>query len=195
MTDGIIKGAGNSRYLRTVPNAMTLYPTHEAMMEALVSGTFPIDLNGINPAGWNQVGMKLDKANLLTDALCTALGLATTATPTQAMEKLRQLVNTAQTGVNNGVKLALGQYAGTGKYGSADKNILTFSFKPKAVFIPSVYGYTATFIYPNQRVNVGTMSSTYIAYTQWDDLSVSWYSANANTQLNTTDMYYYIAFG
>lgn len=38
-----------------------------------------------------EEGDFLNKSTLLTDALCTALGLATTATPTQAMEKLRQL--------------------------------------------------------------------------------------------------------
>lgn len=105
MTDGIIKGTGNSRYLKSVANALALYPTHESLMEALAAGTLPIDLNGINPAGWNTLGDKLDKATLLTDALCTALGLATTATPTQAMEKLRVLVN----GKTN---VSFGSYAG-----------------------------------------------------------------------------------
>ena len=107
MTDGIIKGAGNSRYLKSVANALALYPTHESLMEALAAGTFPIDLNGINPAGWNIMGDKLDKATLLTDALCTALGLATTATPTQAMDKLRTLVN-------GKVSCSFGTYVGNG---------------------------------------------------------------------------------
>lgn len=133
MTDGIIKGTGNSRYLKSVANALTLYPTHESLMEALAAGTLPIDLNGINPAGWETQGTALNKANLLTDALCTALGLATTATPTQAMDKLRQLVNDAQTGVNNGVKTELVSYVGTGTYGLSNPCSITFSFAPKVV--------------------------------------------------------------
>ena len=112
MEDMIIKGTGNSRWLKSVANIMTLYPTYESFAEALAAGTFPIDLNGINPAGWNIMGDKLDKATLLTDALCTALGLATTATPTQAMEKLRQLVNTAQSTANGRPRVAFGSYSG-----------------------------------------------------------------------------------
>ena len=53
MKDGIIKGSGNSRYLRTVANALTLYPNYESFIAALIQGTFPIDLNGINSSGWS----------------------------------------------------------------------------------------------------------------------------------------------
>lgn len=93
MTDGIIKGTGNSRYLRVPADAKTKYGTWDAALDAMIAGTFQFDLNGVNPAGWDVQGDKLNKATLLTDTLCSALGLATTATPTEAMEKLRQLLN------------------------------------------------------------------------------------------------------
>lgn len=135
MTDGIIKGTGNSRFLKVPPNALTLYPTWEAAAEAMIAGTFPIDLNGVNPAGWDVQGDKLNKATLLTDALCTALGLPDTATPAQAMEKLRQLVNTAQSGVDNGVKIASGFYIGDGDR----RKTLTFPFSPKFISVGFQY--------------------------------------------------------
>ena len=48
MQDGIIAGNGSSRYLKTVAAALSLYPSYEDFITALIAGTFPIDLNGIN---------------------------------------------------------------------------------------------------------------------------------------------------
>ena len=131
----IVKGTGNSRYLRSVANVMTLYPSYESFLAALAAGTFPIDLNGINPAGVQQTGTRLNKASLLTDAAASALGLSASATPSQALDKLRQLVNTAQTGVNNGVKFTIVSYAGTGKTGASYPVQITFPFAPKLLML------------------------------------------------------------
>ncbi len=75
MKDGVIYGSGNSRFLKSVSNFKTLYPTYDAFVNALVAGTLPIDLNGINSAGWKQIADALNKANLLTDETAKALGL------------------------------------------------------------------------------------------------------------------------
>lgn len=92
MQDGIIAGNGNSRYLKTVAAALSLYPTYQDFMTALIAGTFPIDLNGINEAGWSQLGTALNKANLLTDATAQAIGLTSTATPDEALEQIAKLL-------------------------------------------------------------------------------------------------------
>lgn len=150
MKDGIIKGTGNSRYLKSVSNFLSLYPTYEAFAASLIAGTLPIDLNGINTNGWTQTGTSLNKASLLTDTLCTALGLATTATPTQAMSKLRTLITTAQSAAeaaqsaaeaaqstaDGRAQIAVGSYTGSGSSGSSNPNSLTFSFVPKVLMIP-----------------------------------------------------------
>ncbi|NBI08652.1 hypothetical protein D1641_01280 [Colidextribacter sp. OB.20] len=133
MKDGIIKGSGNSRYLRTVANALTLYPNYESFIAALIQGTFPIDLNGINSSGWSAVGTKLNKAALLTDSLCSALGLSTAATPNQAMDKLRQLINTANSNADGRTKTQIVSYRGTDTYGESDPSSVTFSFAPEVV--------------------------------------------------------------
>ena len=73
MRDTIIKGAGNSRLLKSVPNALTLYPTHEALMQALATSGLPIDLLGLQAAGVEQMGTDLNKATLLSDAAETAI--------------------------------------------------------------------------------------------------------------------------
>lgn len=76
MQDMIIKGTGNSRYLKSVPNIMTLYPTYEAFTQALAAGIFPIDLNGVNPDGVDTTGTALNKDNLLSDATVQTIGLS-----------------------------------------------------------------------------------------------------------------------
>lgn len=80
MTDLVIKGTGNSRYLKSVSNFLTLYPTYADFVSALVAGTLPVDFNGINSAGIQTQGTPLNKANLLTDATATKYGLGSNAT-------------------------------------------------------------------------------------------------------------------
>ena len=85
MKDGIIKATGNSRYLKSVANFLALYPDYEAVVESLVAGTLPIDLNGLNDAGWEQKPTYLNKANLLDDTTAAKLGLTGEPTVNQAL--------------------------------------------------------------------------------------------------------------
>lgn len=190
----VIKGTGNSRFLKTVANALTLYPTWEAAVEAMIAGTFPIDLNGVNPAGWDVQGDKLNKATLLTDALCTALGLAATATPTQAMEKLRQLVATAQ-GTADGkgnVEFYTGQYTGIGTY-RQDKS-LTF---PKAPFFVAIAGGSYYFFALRNNSNAIWMQpgGNRAPSAVWNGKTFTWNAYDdAHTQMNLSGLnYYYFA--
>jgi len=90
--DAIIKGIGNSRYLKTVGEALSLY---EDFMQAMVAGIFPVDFNGINKDGWTQQGTLLNKANLLSDTVISTLGLSTGAdsTPNDAFNVLANIGN------------------------------------------------------------------------------------------------------
>jgi hypothetical protein len=93
--DAIIKGIGNSRYLKTVGEALSLYPTYEDFMQAMVTGIFPVDFNGINKDGWTQLGTLLNKANLLSDTVISTLGLSTgvNSTPNDAFNVLANIGN------------------------------------------------------------------------------------------------------
>ena len=95
MQDAIMKGNGNSRYLKTVGEALSLYPTYEDFMQAMVAGIFPVDFNGINKDGWTQLGTHLNKANLLSDTVISTLGLSTGAnsTPNDAFNVLANVGN------------------------------------------------------------------------------------------------------
>ena len=86
MQDAITKETGNSRYLKSVSGFLSLYPNYEAFAQALVAGTLPVDLNGINPDGWAQEGTPLD--SLLTDATAALAGLGNEATPNEMFAAL-----------------------------------------------------------------------------------------------------------
>lgn len=90
-----MKGNGNSRYLKTVGEALSLYPTYEDFLQAMIAGTFPVDFNGINKDGWTQLGTPLNKANLLSDTVISTLGLSTGAnsTPNDAFNVLANVGN------------------------------------------------------------------------------------------------------
>ena len=78
MIDSVLKGTGNSRFLKSAVPAGTSWADALAMLQA---GTFPIDFNGINNAGFQQVGTPLNKANLLEDATAAQIGLPPSTTP------------------------------------------------------------------------------------------------------------------
>lgn len=102
MIDSVLKGTGNSRFLKSAVPAGTSWADALAMLQA---GTFPIDFNGINAEGFQQVGTPLNKANLLKDATAAQIGLPTSTTPDGMFQALgntgelhvwRKTVTTAQ---------------------------------------------------------------------------------------------------
>lgn len=90
MQDGIIKGTGNSRYLKSIAAFLAQYPTYEAFAAALAAGTLPVDLNGINEDGWQQLGTVLNKASLLRDSTAALYGLDADAVPDDVLAYLGQ---------------------------------------------------------------------------------------------------------
>lgn len=85
MKDSILKGTGNSRFLKSAVPAGTSWADALAMLRA---GTFPIDFNGINTEGFQQVGTPLNKANLLKDATALTLGLTGDVVPNDMFNAL-----------------------------------------------------------------------------------------------------------
>lgn len=92
MKDGIIKGNGNSRYLKSVADFLTQYPTYEAFAAALTAGTLPVDLNGINEDGWQQIGDALCTETLLRDFAADKYGMDHGVVPTTILELLSKSV-------------------------------------------------------------------------------------------------------
>lgn len=144
------------------------------------------------PGTVTQAGTALNKANLLSDATAALLGL--TGDPT---------VNQALALIGDKLKAETGSYVGTGTYGSANPNTLTFSFAPKLVIIQpssgSAYGpmfvrngVTAT------AVNYHDTSQTSTVTWSNGGKTLSWYTQSNMVafQLNTNNyVYIYIAIG
>lgn len=101
MQDGIMKESGDSRYLRSINGLLAMCPTYESFVRALVEGTLPIDLNGINEDGWTQLGTPLNKANLLTDSTAALAGLSYDATPNQMFAALANKLKTVDSQLEN----------------------------------------------------------------------------------------------
>lgn len=101
MKDTIIAGTGNSQYLKS---SIPADATWEDVLDMLRNGTFPIDLNGINLAGFTQLGTVLNKQTLLPDAVATAVGLdpSDDPVPADALAALKNLIPTDNNQLANG---------------------------------------------------------------------------------------------
>jgi hypothetical protein len=165
MKDGIIKGTGNSRFLKSITGVKELYPTYEDFLKALEDGTFPIDLNGINADGWQQQGTLLTKETLLPDSICNALGVpAETTTPGEVLEKCLSYFVT-------------GSYVGTGTItseGTGESLSITFPFVPDAWGIYMI----------KTDDSRGNLHTTFGNITKWD-LDVKYLHVNNGTSGST----------
>lgn len=101
MQDRITKHTGNSRYLKSVENFLSLYPTYESFAQALIAGTLPIDLNGINADGWVQQGTPLNKASLLKDTTAALYGLGSDAVPDDVLKAVDKELDNVDTKLAN----------------------------------------------------------------------------------------------
>lgn len=199
MTDGIIKGTGNSRYLKSVANFMALYPTYEAFAQALIAGTLPVDLYGVNAGGWQVRGNDLNKASLLKDATASLYGKGTAATVDDILAAIRPLITTAQSTAEGRVLVDTYSYVGDGVSGetSSKPHGCTFAFVPKLYVVMS--GDEAAVIVPQAKtgfhVRVDTASgANYPIDCTLSGRTLYWYSRYR--PMNTSGRTYYgVAFG
>lgn len=96
-----------------------------------------------------------------------------------------------------GLKSQTGTYTGTGKYGSSNKNTLTFNFVPKVVMInrvDSTSNADYVFILLHGQTAVGGHHRNKIT---WSNKTVTWYNTNSSSQgqMNDAVEYQWIALG
>lgn len=105
----------------------------------------------------------------------------------------------------NAKNTAVGSYTGTGKYGSANQNSITFPFVPKflvivrdvqqLVNVSSDYSDNIMIWVDGMIKDRITTTADHRHYLRTNN-TVSWYSADADSQLNTADtIYFYFAIG
>lgn len=134
MKDSILKGTGNSRFLKSAVPAGTSWADALAMLQA---GTFPIDFNGINTDGFQQVGTPLNKANLLKDATAAQIGLPPSTTPDGMFQALG---NTGELHVWRKTVVVGSYYIGAtqGNYGCICRNTGSASFGVKIQYASEI---------------------------------------------------------
>lgn len=93
-------------------------------------------------------------------------------------------------------RITYGKYTGTGTYGIDNQNTLTFTFKPKMLYIVSGF-YSCIVSREMTNFNGGTSGSLIDIILYWGSNTVSWYSTgDASKQLNFNNTtYYYVCIG
>lgn len=194
MQDTILKGTGNSRSLKSVENFKALYPTYDDFAAALVAGTLPVDLGGLNGDGVEQTGTALSTENLLTEATAADFKWLNTfsrgipETPNQAFYLLAEAVA-------NGC-VTYSTYKGTGTYGSANTNKIFMTRAPVAVFVYDSGGNFCLFPCYSTAAVYAVGSNRYSETVTWNaSRNLYWYSTvSAAAQMNTSgETYRYFA--
>lgn len=193
MTDTVIKGSGNSRSIKTVPNALTMYPTHEAMIAAMVDGTFPIDLGPLNDAGIQTRGMDLNKSTLLKDATAALYGLGDNASPDDVLAEIAPYLPK----IGEKAQIETGSYAGDG----TSTKSLTFSGVPYFLFVSNIGtspSYTTiAFIstWSGIRFSLGSSANQNEMHPSVSKNTISWSESTDGAAMNIKNRNYkYVAF-
>ena len=93
MKDQIIKGTGDSRFMRSsIPTDATLAD----IIAMLRAGEFPFDFAGYNAEGIDTFGTELNKENLLQDSTANLLDLTSEATINDFLAVVANLLNSIQ---------------------------------------------------------------------------------------------------
>lgn len=149
-----------------------------------------------------QVGDALNKANLLPDAVATALGLTGNPQVKDALEKIKTLVDTAQTTASGRAQIVTGSYTGTGAYGVGNPNSLTAPFPPRLIVI-SAPGGTSNGAFNIAILTPMSMDATYRNYnfavlrnggvnnndtmfSRKSGNTINWYASQGNVQMNSS---------
>lgn len=178
--------------------------TWEDMRTLLRNGTFPFDLNGLNDAGIQQQGMALSKANLLSDATATALGLSGDPTVDDAFGGVADMLGDVESALTlkGNANIQIGSYVGTGTYGASNPCSLTFDFVPQYCFVIDIFrGYHmfaliisgAAFACYWNGSGTSTNKNTLLI----DGTTFTWYNTTGGMQqMNESGRaYYYYAIG
>lgn len=128
-----------------------------------------------------QEGTPLNKDSLLKDDTAALYGLGSDAVPDDVFSIIKSLIDTNAEGIANGVKIETGYYVGTGKTGSGNENVLTFSFNPKFAF---VFGGAQMLSFSTN--NIGAMSD--YTYGSLVGNKASWWS-NGTSNGSYADLY------
>lgn len=185
MQDGIIKGLGNSRWLKSSIGNTT---TWQQFLASLIAGTLPIDLSGINEDGWDQLGTPLNKATLLSDSTETEIfGSTQDRTVDDAFMGIWDRIEQIFQEVSNMFQIS--SYVGTGGEGA---RTLNFNQTPLMVLILGENGGYAIFLAGAEGAYSTNGSSNNLLTTTWTGASLRYTGASATQLMNVSGVTYQV---
>ena len=93
-------------------------------------------------------------------------------------------------------QMQTGSYSGTGKVGESNKNVLTFNFEPKLLFVNSTVAHDPYKLFIGKGELTPYVSDNDVIDVSWSGNTVSWYGANESEQLNVSGRTYnYVVIG
>lgn len=145
----------------------------------------------------SQVADVYSKNETLSNATKTLFGLGSTAIPDSVFAYIHQKIEDL---ASVDVKIAAGNYIGTGTYGASNPNSLTFDFEPKIVFFPKNSQTGGTGITLLKDYSTGFYSETSSSSNNtvtWGNKTISWYCTDSALYQNNKSgvTYGYVAIG
>lgn len=128
-----------------------------------------------------------------------ALGGTVAAASKEEFEDITRLLDGNDVRIGDALKIETGFYMGTGTYGAANPNRLTFSFKPTIVFLfvqNSVFDARIIWDKSNQFLAQNYASIQNPTNISFNDNTMTWYGSGNIYQFNELNIrYHYIALG
>lgn len=167
------------------------------------------------PGTVTEEGTFLNSDTLLKQTTAALLGGDSSMVPDEALVALKNLIDGITPAGIGAAQLSSGTYRGTGKYGSGQKNSLTFGFEPKLLIVSGLVNgyqsgirvYAAAAVYVEGQSQYGFLAEASGAgsvggTSARSGKTITWYGNAANatvgpgTQFDISGQTYsYIAFG
>lgn len=172
------------------------------------NGVMPLNSDGKADAKYLPQMDFYTKAETLANNTKTLFGLDVSALPDAVFNKIKTLIDSANSNANGKAKFQTGSYIGTGTYGISNSTTLQFDFAPKIIFlidsrkisyfngglqiIPCIVGAYAPLMGYDDSID-GRVFNAVVAFAE---KIVKWYSSNAYYQSNDVGVTYkYIVIG
>lgn len=118
------------------------------------NGVMPLNSDGKADAKYLPQMDFYTKAETLANNTKTLFGLDVSALPDEVFNKIKTLIDSANSNADNKAKIQIGSYIGTGTGGDSNPTVINLNFTPKFIVIAGSYG-SNDYIYTSFDINSG----------------------------------------
>lgn len=116
------------------------------------NGVMPLNSDGKADAKYLPKMDFYTKAETLANNTKTLFGLDASAVPDAVFNKIKTLIDSANSNADNKAKIQIGSYIGTGTGGDSNPTVINLNFTPKFIVIAGSYG-SNDYIYTSFDIN------------------------------------------